>query len=412
MERWTHSEQAPMIESTLGDLAGRGALVFSDGYRTRQDQLTAEGIPILRVADLLDGALSPSTGDRVADSYREKMGPKTSRAGDVLVSTKGTVGRVARVPEAFPEHVYSPQLCFLRVADPGILDGSWLYYWARSYEFLSQVAIYSGQTDMAPYLSLRDLSAIAITIPPLDEQRRIAGVLGALDDLIEVNRGLIADLDATLAASWSMAARASATTRTFGEVADASKGLSYKGAFLAERGLPMINMGSFGVDGNYRESGLKWYVESEVKPKNRLVKGDLVVVNTDLTQSRDILARPIIVPFEHATSTHHTYQVRVPAGEAQRFWLYCALREESVRQRLISYATGTTVAALPLDALTSQEIPWADAVVIEDWWRSTEALYSSQLALQAEISDLTRTRDELLPLLMSGRVRVDEVVAA
>ena len=322
----------------------------------------------------------------------------------MLLTSRAPIGYVSIAKQALATNQGFKSLALKPDQDPLF----WYYLLRASTEYLESRANGSTFKEISGSV-VKDLE---FRVPQFDEQRRIAGVLGALDDLIEVNRGLIRDLDDALRASWQQASASSSTVMPFGGVAQATKGLSYKGAFLTDEGFPMINMGSFGTDGTHRLAGLKWYVESEVKPKNRLVKGDLVVVNTDLTQSRDILARPIIVPFEHATSTHHTYQVRVPAGEAQRFWLYCALREESVRQRLISYATGTTVAALPLDALTSQEIPWADAVVIEDWWRSTEALYSSQLALQAEISDLTRTRDELLPLLMSGRVRVDEVVAA
>jgi type I restriction enzyme S subunit len=266
--------------------------------------------------------------------------------------------------------------------------------------------------SVQPMLNRNYIAQVPIQIPDIAEQRRIAGVLGALDDLIEVNRGLVANLDAVFRAGWKSASSRTSQIISFGKVAEATKGMSYKGAFLADDGLPMINMGSFGVDGTYREEGLKYYNEGEVKANRRLVRDDLVIVNTDLTQSRDILARPIIVPFEIATSTHHTFQVSVPGGDAQRFWLYCALREESVRQRLISYATGTTVAALPLDALVSQELPWAGEAAIEQWWLSTKSLYASQLDLLEENRDLIRVRDELLPLLMSGRVRVSEVVAA
>ena len=46
----------------------------------------------------------------------------------------------------------------------------------------------AASTDMAPYLSLRDQRRLQITLPPIDEQRAIAGALGALDDKIEQNR--------------------------------------------------------------------------------------------------------------------------------------------------------------------------------------------------------------------------------
>jgi type I restriction enzyme S subunit len=265
--------------------------------------------------------------------------------------------------------------------------------------------------SVQPMLNRNNIAQVPLRIPSLPEQRRIAGVLGALDDLIETNQQLARDLDDLFNASWRLAAAGATETSKIGEHAVVTKGLSYKGAFLASSGIPMVNLGSFGLDGTYKEVGIKFYAESQVKDRHRLNQGDLVVANTDLTQVRDILARPIINPYALATSTHHTYQLRVPEGEAVRYWLYAALRKESTRQRLISYATGTTVAALPLDALTSQDVPWLPERAITRWWEVARPFLDSRLGLIEETAQLRRTRDELLPLLLSGRVSVREVAA-
>lgn len=387
-----------MIEATLGDVAGRGALVFSDGYRTRQDQLAAEGLPILRVADLLDGALSPATGDRVSDSYREKMGPKTSRTGDVLVSTKGTVGRVARVPEGFPEHVYSPQLCFLRVADPSILDGSWLYYWARSPEFLSQVAIYSGQTDMAPYLSLRDLSAIAITIPPLDEQRRIAGVLGALDDLIEVNRGLIADLDALRrAASASLLDQAS-TSVALSSVARFVNGKNFT-KDASGSGRPVIRTPELRQGPN---GGTVW---NNVEAASDFVAraGDILFVwSGSLMIDRWIHQEGLV--------NQHIFKV-VPQPGIPEWLVYAQIEYQMPWFLGLAADKATTMGHIQRGHLDA-DVPMPSADALAEASAGISSLWDAQQQLRLEIGELARTRDELLPLLMSGRVRVAEGVAA
>lgn len=286
------------------------------------------------------------------------------------------------------------------------LNPTWAYY------ALKLVDINGMDSGSAiPSLSRDHFASVPLRLPPLAEQQRIAGVLGALDDLIEVDRGLIRDLDDAFMASWELLAAECRDTEPLGAHTVVNKGLSYKGAYLVDDGLPMINMGSFGLDGSYRYSGLKKYVETEVKDKHLLNMGDLVVVNTDLTQARDILARPVLNPHKRATSTHHTFQVRVPGGEATRMWIYGALRQESTRQRLISHATGTTVAALPLDSLTQQHIPWIDESSMSRWWAAAAPLVQAHLDLIDEISQLESARDELLPLLMSGRVRVKDVAA-
>ncbi|MEA5055289.1 MAG: restriction endonuclease subunit S, partial [Propionicimonas sp.] len=188
--------QPDWTSSTLAELAESKALVFSDGYRTRADQFASEGIPILRAADVADGILIPAHSDHIRTDFRPKIGNKTTRARDVVLTTKGTVGRAAMVPDGFPEHAYSPQLCFFRVKDTATLDAGYLYGWIRSTECRSQLFASKDLTDMAPYVNLRDLSQFRITLPPLSEQWRIAGVLSAFDDLIETNRNLACSQEA------------------------------------------------------------------------------------------------------------------------------------------------------------------------------------------------------------------------
>lgn len=397
-----------VVRTTVSALARAGALKFSDGYRTKKPE-HGPGLPILRVGDIEEGAITPSFKDSVREEFRPKMAGKTSRSGDVLLTTKGTVGRVALVPDDLPEHVYSPQLCFLRVCDKGAIDPYWLYAWVQSAECQAQVHSRAGQTDMAPYLSLADLKDLSISMPPIAQQQAIAGTLQSLDGLIELDAELVKQLDRLLMATWAIAAR-DCPSGPFGAHGSLSKGVSYKGEFLAESGLPLINLGNFGRDGSFREDGSKNY-KGPVKSDRILRHRDLVVANTDLTQQRDILARPLLVPYEEATSTHHTFQVRVTAGEAMTAWLYCALRVESVRRSLIAYSTGTTVAALPADALVSVEVPSPGKVALDQWWARAEVLLDSRDALILEARQVRSVRDELLPLVMSGRVRPGEVAS-
>lgn len=105
----------------------------------------------------------------------------------MVVTTKGTVGRVAQIRSTDPDFVYSPQVCFFRSLDPSIVP-RFLYYWFRGSEFRGQATGVKSQTDMADYINLADVRGLRIALPSKPDQQGIAEVLGALDDRIDSNR--------------------------------------------------------------------------------------------------------------------------------------------------------------------------------------------------------------------------------
>lgn len=181
--------------SNVDVLLREGALLINDGYRAKNSELSNVGLPFARAGNINNG-FHFADADRVPAQTLAKVGLKRSRPGDVVFTSKGTVGRFAFVREETPEFVYSPQLCYWRSLDPSRIDPRWLFYWMNGREFLLQFKGVSGQTDMAEYVSLRDQRAMNITLPPIEEQKAIASVLGALDDKIELNRRMNATLEA------------------------------------------------------------------------------------------------------------------------------------------------------------------------------------------------------------------------
>lgn len=193
-----------MMRTTVGDLVDDGALLMSDGYRTKRPEHGQPGYRIIRVADVHDGTVSLDSPDYVSVRFKDAIGIKAGSRGDTLLTTKGTVGRGAVLPPTIGSVVYSPQLCFFRLRDESRLDRRFLRYWFSSREFLRQASDRMNNTDMAAYINLADIRSLQITLRPLNQQREIAEVLGALDDKIAANAALArtaADLASTVFAS-------------------------------------------------------------------------------------------------------------------------------------------------------------------------------------------------------------------
>lgn len=172
---------------SVANLISDGVLFVGDGYRARNEELANHGIPFARVSNIKDG-FQLENADQFPEKDLYKVGNKISQYGDVVLTSKGTVGRFAYVRADIPKFVYSPQLCFWRVLDSEIIDSRFLFFWMSSWEFLLQINGVKGQTDMADYVSLADQRVMHLTLPSLPAQRAIAGILGALDDKIELNR--------------------------------------------------------------------------------------------------------------------------------------------------------------------------------------------------------------------------------
>ena len=96
----------------------------------------------------------------------------------VVTGRCGTIGQVFLIKEDF-----WPLNTTLWVKDFHGNDPLWASYLLRTIDFMS-----CSDKSSVPGVNRNDLHRIPVLLPPLDEQRTIAGVLGTLDDKIEQNR--------------------------------------------------------------------------------------------------------------------------------------------------------------------------------------------------------------------------------
>lgn len=400
---------------TLQGLVDSGMLTVGDGYRTRVDQLSPGGIPILRAADIQTGYVRRSIADAINLTYLPKIGPKVSAAEDVVITTKGTVGRSALIPQGFEKHAYSPQLCYLRVSDRSRLSPRYLYCWVRSPSFRMQLDSHKGLTDMAPYVNLKDLKSFELIVPPLEVQERIAGALGAFDDLIETNRRLAGKMRdaAQWAARRALAGRARTVPLT--DIVTVGKGFSYKSAELEGDEMVLLNLKNAGRGGHFRRDGYKPLSTTRHKPGHVVQAGDVIVAMTDLTQDRDIIARPLRVQApaaQVAIVASLDLAVLRPRGRGTREFIWAVLSDPEFRRHALGYCSGTTVLHMKGTAFSDYLVPEVDEQLITHLGVAVEPLISGADEVDLESDALAAQRDELLPLLMSGRVRVRDMAAA
>jgi len=191
--------------TTTTELIREKALLIGDGYRAKNSEFVDDGgLPFIRVGDITS-RIRTDVRDELPLSRVEHYEPKVSQTNDSLITMKGTVGRVARVSSTTRRFVYSPQISFWRVRDPLRLDPRFVSYWLRSPAFAEQAFATKSGTDMADYINLRDQRRMSLLLPPLATQQRVAAVLSAFDELIEINERrieLLEDLARSLYREW------------------------------------------------------------------------------------------------------------------------------------------------------------------------------------------------------------------
>ena len=105
--------------------------------------------------------------------------------GDILITAVGTYGIPYLINEDGDFYFKDGNLIWLKnIKD--VADSNFLFYWFKSEEAKNKVeGIIIGSVQKA--LTIDAMKNIKINLPPLAEQKRIASILSALDDKIELN---------------------------------------------------------------------------------------------------------------------------------------------------------------------------------------------------------------------------------
>ena len=106
-----------------------------------------------------------------------------------ITQNADVIGRPAIVPDGTPYDtlVASLDAAIVRNVAPSKLDLSYLYYRMFARDYVEHVKNRSTGTTVL-HLARDAVPEFELTLPPLPEQRRIAHILGTLDDKIELNR--------------------------------------------------------------------------------------------------------------------------------------------------------------------------------------------------------------------------------
>ena len=419
-------------------LIGEGRLVIGDGYRAKNEELGTRGLPFARAGNINEG-FRFADADRFPEEDLCRVGSKVSQPGDVVFTSKGTVGRFAFVRPTTPRFVYSPQLCFWRSTDEQAILPRFLYYWMCGREFHSQFTGVAGQTDMAEYVSLGDQRRMSVTLPPLPEQRAIAHILGTLDDKIELNRRMNETLEAMARAlfrSWFVGfdpVRAKAEGRDPGLPAhldalfpdsfeDSELGEIPKGwrvgrvADFASLNPESWSMGTRPASISYVDlSNTKWgRIESVAAygPDDAPSRAQRVL------RPRDTIVGTVrpgngsyAFVAEGGLTGSTGFAVLRPLRAEHAEFVYLAATDAGSIEGLANLADGGAYPAVRPEVVAATQVTRPGRDVVEVFSRIAQPLLAKMAGNERESRTLAALRDALLPRLISGEIHVVSAAA-
>ena len=116
------------------------------------------------------------------------LGKGKLKRGDVVLTTRGTIGNVAYYDESIPyEHVrINSGMVILRNTNPE-LETQFLYLLLKSsivQNYIKRISYGTAQ----PQLNIKIIKSFKIPLPPLEEQRKIAEILSKWDKVIKLKK--------------------------------------------------------------------------------------------------------------------------------------------------------------------------------------------------------------------------------
>lgn len=271
--------------------------------------------------------------------------------------------------------------------------------------FLYYLMVHTGVAHLVegsalPYLRQSDLERIPVCVPPNDEQRRIAGVLGALDDKIESNQAVVTRAEQLIDAIAEQKATVLPTV-ALSEVCSLSKS-TWKPETSPDQTVQLFSLPAF--DGGAVPEQVP--VSSIKSNKTLMDRPGILVSRLNPRISRmwwvETDATPVSV-----CSPEFAY---LTAGDMHGLactWL--AVRSPEFRGEIVDRVTGTSGShqrVRPADLMT---IGVPDYRSLAEHTQMTVLMLLHLVSAQRQQSvALAELRDALLPELMSGRMRVDE----
>ena len=277
------------------------------------------------------------------------------------------------------------------------------YYLLRTADLRSHLIANMNGSSGRQRVHSTALHNYVVDLPPLDEQRRIAGVLGTLDDKIESNLRTISLSESLILAHFSQlfnSGHVSAGT-ALSDLMEVNPRYSLKRESLAIK----VSMQDIPSDSPI----INTHSVMPVGAGSRFSNGDVLFARISPCLENGKTAVVDFLSGSEVGFGSTEFIILSPRGEISTTWIYALAREPNFREACRQAMSGSSGRQrLSADFFSRYTIATPKEFDLVAFNKATMPRLTLMGARRDENQRLAHLRDALLPELMSGRMWVDE----
>lgn len=414
------------------------------GSDVKVEYMQDTGIPVIDGSNLIGIKMNERSLRFMSPERVQPLKKSLAHRGDIIVTHRGTLGQIVYVPKntQYEEYLIS-QSQFRISLKKDLVDPVYFTYYFHTSEGqkrLLSFANYVGVPALAQ--ATTNFRKLEFPLVPMEQQKKVVSILTEIDDKIENNNTICAELEAMakllydywfvqfdfpdengkpykssggkmvwnedlkreIPEGWAVA--------QLGDHISTNRGISYSSATLTDDGVPMVNLASFNVDSTYKVSGIKTYSGSYGK-EQILKPYDLVMCNTQQTAidpTKDIIGKTLLVPdiFDgDIVSSHHVTTIRTD-NNAFKYYLNAESKTEWFHKYVAGFASGTNILGLDFNGVLNYRMPIPPQKLLNRFAELIHTYEAKKNESIKENTELASLRDFLIPLLLNGQVTFKE----
>ncbi len=328
---------------------------------------------------------------------------------DIIVSARGTVGEMAMIP--FP--MTFNQSCYGIRAKRHLVDPFYLYYLMKYNLGVLKSKVHGSVFDT---ITKDTFKQITVDLQCLEVQKKVAAILGNLDDKIEINEKINRNLTEQFRAIVDDFVENLEDYRLMrlDEVAECQNGHAFYKDGYDESGAFVIDLGNVNTSANFVYTNGDKYIsidryEQSKLEKYHVFKDDLVMVMTDRKSTMDLLGKTgKIYKDGYYLLNQRMYRIRAKDNINVNY-LYAILNSSKVCNSLKEKALGSVQKYVNTKEINEIEIMLPTPEKMEELAQVVNPISSKMETNILENENLHNLRDELLPKLMSGELDISDL---